>query len=152
MAAGYLVDDDLVESVVRRRLDDHDWNFGFVVDGFPRNARQAEFFLESYDIDGVIDLHRRAIGAEPDPQRITRLLAPERFRQQQAVAVRLIAQIKEFLEPVTPADATRRHNQLSPLSSTTIVCSMGFANKAGAVSSRGSPQAARISKSIRSDA
>ena len=28
MAAGHLVDDDLVESVVRRRLDDHDWNFG----------------------------------------------------------------------------------------------------------------------------
>jgi adenylate kinase len=57
MAAGHLVDDDLVESVVRRRLDEHDWNFGFVVDGFPRNARQAEFFLESYDIDGVIDPH-----------------------------------------------------------------------------------------------
>ena len=35
----------------------HDWNFGFIIDGFPRNARQAEFFLESYDIDGVIDLH-----------------------------------------------------------------------------------------------
>ena len=34
----------------------HDWNYGFVIDGFPRNARQAEFFLESYDIDGVINL------------------------------------------------------------------------------------------------
>ena len=43
MAAGHLVDDDLVEAVVRRRLDDHDWNFGFIIDGFPRNARQAEF-------------------------------------------------------------------------------------------------------------
>ena len=57
MAAGYLVDDDLVESVVRDRLSAHDWNFGFIIDGFPRNARQAEFFLESYDIDGVINLH-----------------------------------------------------------------------------------------------
>jgi adenylate kinase len=57
MAAGHLVDDDLVESVVRDRLAAHDWNFGFIVDGFPRNARQAEFFLESYDIDGVINLH-----------------------------------------------------------------------------------------------
>jgi adenylate kinase len=56
MAAGELVGDDLVESVVRRRLDEHDWNYGFVVDGFPRNRRQAEFFLESYDIDGVIEL------------------------------------------------------------------------------------------------
>jgi adenylate kinase len=57
MALGHLVDDDLVESVVRDRLGAHDWNYGFIVDGFPRNARQAEFFLESYDIDGVINLH-----------------------------------------------------------------------------------------------
>ena len=56
MAAGELVSDDLVESVVRERLDRHDWNFGFVIDGFPRNGRQAEFFMESYDIDGVIHL------------------------------------------------------------------------------------------------
>jgi adenylate kinase len=56
MASGELVGDDLVESVVRKRLDDHDWNYGFIVDGFPRNRRQAEFFLESYDIDGVIHL------------------------------------------------------------------------------------------------
>ncbi|MFB4317036.1 adenylate kinase family protein [Actinomadura sp. 21ATH] len=56
MAAGELVGDDLVEGVVRDRLDQHDWNYGFVVEGFPRNRRQAEFFLESYDIDGVIHL------------------------------------------------------------------------------------------------
>jgi adenylate kinase len=56
MNAGELVGDDLVESVVRERLDQHDWNFGFVIDGFPRNGRQAEFFMESYDIDGVIHL------------------------------------------------------------------------------------------------
>jgi adenylate kinase len=56
MKSGELIGDDLVESVVRERLDQHDWNFGFIVDGFPRNARQAEFFLESYDIDGVIHL------------------------------------------------------------------------------------------------
>jgi adenylate kinase len=54
MAAGELVDDELVESIVRQRLQDHDWNYGFVIDGFPRNVRQAEFFLESYDIDAVI--------------------------------------------------------------------------------------------------
>src|SRR5512146_2142819 len=56
MAAGQLVGDDLVEGIVKTRLADHDWNFGFIIDGFPRNARQAEFFLESYDIDGVIHL------------------------------------------------------------------------------------------------
>jgi len=68
VSSGRLVDDDLVESVVRQRLAEHDWNYGFIVDGFPRSARQAEFFLESYDIDGVINLdlpdaevHRRVL-------------------------------------------------------------------------------------------
>jgi adenylate kinase len=56
MAAGELVSDDLVEGVVSDRLAQHDWNYGFIIDGFPRNERQAEFFLESYDIDGVIYL------------------------------------------------------------------------------------------------
>jgi adenylate kinase len=56
MAAGELVGDDLAEKVTAQRLADHDWNYGFIIDGFPRNARQAEFFLESYDIDAVIHL------------------------------------------------------------------------------------------------
>jgi adenylate kinase len=56
MAAGLLVSDDLVEGIVQQRLAEHDWNYGFIIDGFPRNRRQAEFFLESYDIDGVIHL------------------------------------------------------------------------------------------------
>ncbi|MFC4005854.1 adenylate kinase family protein [Nonomuraea purpurea] len=56
VAAGELVGDDLVEEVVKDRLQQHDWNYGFIIDGFPRNRRQAEFFLESYDIDGVIHL------------------------------------------------------------------------------------------------
>src|ERR1700678_291360 len=55
-AAGELVPDDSVEEIVRGRLDQHDWNFGFILDGFPRNRRQAEFFLESYDIDAVIQI------------------------------------------------------------------------------------------------
>ena len=41
MAAGRLVDDDLVEQIVRDRLDQHDWNYGFIIDGFPRSRRQA---------------------------------------------------------------------------------------------------------------
>src|SRR4051794_31486814 len=54
MSDGELVSDALAESVVRERLSNHDWNFGFIIDGFPRNARQAEFFLETYDLDAVI--------------------------------------------------------------------------------------------------
>ena len=54
--AGHLVPDDIVETIIRTRLDEHDWNYGFVLDGFPRNLEQATFFLESYDIDAVIYL------------------------------------------------------------------------------------------------
>src|SRR3954462_13455944 len=54
VAAGALVPDDLVDQVVRDRLEQHDWNYGFILDGFPRKRPQAEFFLESYDIDAVI--------------------------------------------------------------------------------------------------
>src|SRR5690606_31343789 len=54
MDSGQLVPDDIVEEIVKRRLDDHDWNYGFILDGFPRNKPQATFFLESYDIDAVI--------------------------------------------------------------------------------------------------
>ena len=54
VAEGQLVPDDVVEEVVKQRLEQHDWNYGFILDGFPRNARQAAFFLESYDIDAVL--------------------------------------------------------------------------------------------------
>jgi adenylate kinase len=54
VATGALVPDDIVEEVVRTRLEQHDWNYGFILDGFPRNRPQAEFFLESYDISAVI--------------------------------------------------------------------------------------------------
>ena len=33
MAAGELVGDDLAEKVTAQRLADHDWNYGFIIDG-----------------------------------------------------------------------------------------------------------------------
>jgi adenylate kinase len=54
MNAGLLVPDEVVEETVKSRLGLHDWNYGFILDGFPRNSTQAMFFLESYDIDAVI--------------------------------------------------------------------------------------------------
>jgi adenylate kinase len=56
MAAGKLIEDDLVESLVHERLQLHDWNYGFIIDGFPRSREQVEFFVESYDVDAVIYL------------------------------------------------------------------------------------------------
>jgi adenylate kinase len=69
MAGGELVGDEMAEAVTAERLAQHDWNYGFVIDGFPRNARQAEFFLESYDIDSVIHLDM------PDSEVRRRILA-----------------------------------------------------------------------------
>jgi adenylate kinase len=54
--AGELVPDDVVGEIVLDRLNQHDWNFGFVLDGFPRSERQALFFLETFDIDAVIEI------------------------------------------------------------------------------------------------
>jgi len=51
---GQLVPDEIVDEVVQNRLEIHDWNYGFVLDGFPRNRPQAQFYLESYDIDAVL--------------------------------------------------------------------------------------------------
>ena len=56
IASGNLVGDEIVESIVRDRLAEHDWNFGFILDGFPRSVSQARFFLESYDINAVLHI------------------------------------------------------------------------------------------------
>lgn len=67
--AGDLVGDDVVEQIVQDRLEAHDWNYGFVIDGFPRTERQASFFLERYDIDAVVHL------VMPDTEVEARVLA-----------------------------------------------------------------------------
>ncbi len=56
MDDGQLVPDEIVEEIIQTRLQQHDWNYGFIIDGFPRNSEQAEFFLESYDVDAVIHI------------------------------------------------------------------------------------------------
>jgi adenylate kinase len=84
IAAGELVSDELVEAVVRDRLAVHDWNYGFVVDGFPRNVRQAEFFLESYDLDAVILL-------ELDDEEVVRRVLARRLCSRCGLDYNLIA-------------------------------------------------------------
>jgi adenylate kinase len=54
--AGLLVPDDIVEEVVRKRLEEHDWNNGFILDGFPRTRPQAEYLFENWNLDKVIYL------------------------------------------------------------------------------------------------
>ncbi len=52
--SGNIIPDRIIEDVVRRRLAQHDWNFGFVLDGFPRRLEQAEFLRMNWDIDCVV--------------------------------------------------------------------------------------------------
>ena len=52
--SGKLIPDEIVLDVVRRRIRQHDWNYGFVLDGFPRTLVQAEFLWQNWDIDRVI--------------------------------------------------------------------------------------------------
>lgn len=54
--SGNLVPDDIVTDLIRRRLQQHDWNYGFLLDGFPRTRAQAYFLWQNWDIDRVIYL------------------------------------------------------------------------------------------------
>jgi adenylate kinase len=61
LASGALVPDELTIGVMRERLSEDDADRGFVLDGFPRNAAQAEALddlLEELDrpLDVVLDL------------------------------------------------------------------------------------------------
>jgi len=56
MNEGRLVPDEIVEEVVRQRLEQHDWNWGFVLDGFPRTRAQAEYLFENWNLDKAIYL------------------------------------------------------------------------------------------------
>lgn len=54
--SGNLIPDEIVMDLVRRRLHQHDWNYGFVLDSFPRNKAHAEFLRQNWDIDKVVYL------------------------------------------------------------------------------------------------
>jgi len=53
MAAGDLVPDDLVVALVKERLSREDAAGGYLLDGFPRNLRQAEILTEAVG-DGAL--------------------------------------------------------------------------------------------------
>lgn len=62
MASGGYVGDDLTSSVVAQRLDDHDVESGFLLDGYPRTAAQVAALdgllrARGVDLDAVVLLH-----------------------------------------------------------------------------------------------
>jgi adenylate kinase len=109
LAAGKLVGDDLVQAVIQRRLAEHDWNFGFVIDGFPRTVAQAEFFMENYDVDAVIHLDM------PDDEVRARVASRRPDDVEEALTVRL----RDFHEQTEPAiDLFRRKEQVITVDAT----------------------------------
>jgi len=56
MNEGRLVPDEIVADVVSKRLEEHDWNWGFVLDGFPRTRSQAEYLFENWNLDKAVYL------------------------------------------------------------------------------------------------
>ncbi len=56
LGSGNLLPDELVMDVIKNRLEEHDWNYGFILDGFPRTRAQAEFLWQNWDIDHVVYL------------------------------------------------------------------------------------------------
>ncbi len=53
---GRLVSDEIVERVVRARLELHDWRYGFILDGFPRTPAQAMYLFENWNLDNAVYL------------------------------------------------------------------------------------------------
>ncbi|MDR0222562.1 MAG: adenylate kinase [Oscillospiraceae bacterium] len=58
MDRGDLVPDEVVVGILKDRIGEDDAGNGFILDGFPRNVRQAEILEEmGVDIDLVIEIH-----------------------------------------------------------------------------------------------
>lgn len=62
LAKGHLIEDDLTNEMVKERLSQKDVEKGFLLDGYPRNIRQAQFldeFLQEkgLKLDFVISLY-----------------------------------------------------------------------------------------------
>lgn len=49
LAAGKLVDDEVTAKIVKNRLQELDCQKGYILDGYPRNIRQAEIFDPEFD-------------------------------------------------------------------------------------------------------
>jgi len=74
MADGRLVSDEIVQGLVRERIDSPDCGRGYILDGFPRTVAQAEAIE---DMDG--DRPEIVIGIEVRPEVLVRRLSGRRI-------------------------------------------------------------------------
>ncbi|MFC1612378.1 adenylate kinase family protein [Patescibacteria group bacterium] len=57
VAKGTLVPDELVDKIIREELEDEKYKDGVILDGYPRNAHQAEELERYFNVDKVIFLN-----------------------------------------------------------------------------------------------
>lgn len=120
MAAGDLVPDDLIVSIVRKRLPDAEAGAGVLLDGFPRTLEQARALdqmlsSEGHRVDFVIALdvpeeklvdrilHRAAIEGRPDD---TREAIAERMHEYHKLTEAVLEYYREQGVTVKEVDGT----------------------------------------------
>lgn len=126
MAAGDLVPDDLIVSIVRKRLPDAEAGAGVLLDGFPRTLEQARALdgmlsSEGHRVDFVIALevpedelvdrilHRAAIEGRPDD---TREAIEERMREYHKLTEAVLDHYRRQGVPVKVIDGTGDPDQV----------------------------------------
>jgi adenylate kinase len=106
MAAGLLVDDELMGEVVRERLGQSDACAGFVLDGYPRTISQAE------TLDGLLTACRHTLDAVvllevPEEALIRRALGRKRADDKEEVIRQRLELYREKTEPLVEHYAGR---------------------------------------------
>jgi adenylate kinase len=106
MAAGALVDDDLMSEVVRERLERGDARRGFLLDGYPRTTAQAS------TLDELLLGYGKPLSAVilldvPEPVLVRRAVARRREDDRESVVLERLRHYREKTEPLVQHYAGR---------------------------------------------
>ncbi|MCI2417146.1 adenylate kinase [Saccharopolyspora sp. K220] len=99
MDAGELVPDEVTNEMVRDRLTDEDAAKGFLLDGYPRNAAQAEVLGEMLE-DQSVELTAVLQFDVPEEELVKRMLARGRSDDTEDVIRRRLAVYHSETEPL----------------------------------------------------
>lgn len=99
MDQGELVPDELILGMVRDRLTQPDTQTGWILDGFPRNVSQAEFFDKL--LNTINQTYDRVVNLDvPDEILVTRLLGRGRKDDNEAVIRNRLSVYREQTAPL----------------------------------------------------
>lgn len=99
MAAGSLVDDDLMAQVVRARLGSADALAGFLLDGYPRTTSQASTLDELLEEQGT-QLSSVVLLEVPESVLVKRALARRREDDVESVVLERLRVFRDKTEPL----------------------------------------------------